>query len=180
MDGILPRDPWSIVRGGDHAGYRQGAPIAMVPVTTERAAHAKRRVLRWAGASLARDAVDRRVVADLRVGEGHIIDSQAEVGGWPELRVGAPAPDSDGDGMPDAWERRHGSDPLVADDGVPDATGHTRLERYLDALAARPRGAASRNGPEGFAPSGDAAPSLPRRACSRNRLSAPHGNPSAL
>jgi hypothetical protein len=135
MDGKLPRDPWSLISGGTHAGYRQAKPIVVAPVRTESADRAFERVLRSSGASLARDAVDRRVVADLRAGKGQIIDSQDDVGGWP-LMQSLPAPrDSDGDGMPDAWEIHHGFDPHVADAGEIDAEGYTRLERYLDELA---------------------------------------------
>lgn len=133
MDGHLPRDPWALVRGGDWPGYRQASPIGDVAERAEPAARAERRVLAGAGASFARDAVDRRVIEDLRAGRGRLIDSQDEVGGWPELRTGPALPDSDGDGMPDAWERRHGLDPLAVDDGRPDRDGFTALERYLEA-----------------------------------------------
>ena len=39
--------------------------------------------------------------------------------------------DSDGDGMPDAWETAHGLNPLLADaSGNPDGDGLTNLEEY--------------------------------------------------
>ena len=41
------------------------------------------------------------------------------------------APDTDHDGMPDAWETAHGLNPLVADAGAdPDGDGRTNLEEY--------------------------------------------------
>jgi hypothetical protein len=33
------------------------------------------------------------------------------VGGWPVLKVGKALKDSDGDGMPDVWESKHGLNP---------------------------------------------------------------------
>jgi hypothetical protein len=72
-----------------------------------------------------------------RAGGGKgIIDSQQAVGGWPELRS-APAPiDSDHDGMPDDWERKHGLDPNDPADGasVANGDGYTNLEDYLNSL----------------------------------------------
>lgn len=102
---------------------------------TQPAAEAAELVLAHAGASLRRDAVDRRVVDDVRHGRGRVIDSQREVGGFPPLRS-APAPlDSDRDGMPDAWESAQGLDPRnPADRNGTDRHGYTHLERYLHSL----------------------------------------------
>jgi hypothetical protein len=94
-------------------------------------------VLARAGASLVRDAVDGRVVDDVRNRRGKVIDSQREVGGWPALRS-KPAPvDTDRDGMPDTWEVARGLDPKNPADGakVPaDGKGYTNLENYLNSL----------------------------------------------
>ena len=94
-------------------------------------------VLARAGASLVRDAVDGRVVDDVRNRRGKVIDSQREVGGWPVLRS-KPAPvDTDRDGIPDAWEVARGLDPKNPADGakVPaDGKGYTNLENYLNSL----------------------------------------------
>jgi hypothetical protein len=95
-----------------------------------------------------RDSVDTRIVNEARTGTAHfgstyggggkgIIDTPADVGGWPELKS-APAPaDVDGDGMPDAWERAHGLNPSDSSDGAADADrdGYTNLEDYLNSLA---------------------------------------------
>jgi hypothetical protein len=42
--------------------------------------------------------------------------------------------DSDGDGLPDAWETTHGLDPRDASDGAKDADGdgYTNLEELLN------------------------------------------------
>ena len=42
-------------------------------------------VLAHSGASQPRDAVDTRVVADVAARGGRIIDTEAAVGGWPDL-----------------------------------------------------------------------------------------------
>ena len=95
---------------------RRQAPFPVAPVTTHSASEAYEAVLAGAGATRPRrDAVDARVVAEVRrggatVGNG-IIDSPAQVGGWPDLKS-APAPrDTDGDGMPDDWENARGLNP---------------------------------------------------------------------
>lgn len=135
MDGALPTDPWSLVIDAAQEGFRLDNPLDVAAVATDSAARARERVLDTAGASRFRDAVDRRVVATVRAGQGRLIDSQDDVGGWPELRSRPAPPDSDGDGMPDEWEVRHGFDPAHPDSGDTDAFGITPLERYLDALA---------------------------------------------
>jgi len=126
---------------------RVDRPFVVAPVTTQSAEAAYGLVLAQAGASLVRDAVDRRVVEEIRTGTATfgasykgggkgIIDSQKDVGGWPELRS-LPAPvDTDHDGVPDVWEQAHGLNPQDPADG-PRATtpgGYTNLERYLNSL----------------------------------------------
>jgi hypothetical protein len=55
------------------------------PVATTSASDALRAVLAGAGATLPRrDGVDRRLVREVEERTGSIIDSQREVGGWPE------------------------------------------------------------------------------------------------
>jgi hypothetical protein len=134
------------------ATLRVDRPFVVAPVETQPAEAAFEAALARAGCSLARDAVDRRIVHEIRTGTAThgetyggggkgIIDSQAAVGGWPELRS-APAPaDADRDGMPDAWERAHGLDPNDPADAARDSVGdgYTNLERYLNSLVpARP------------------------------------------
>lgn len=105
-------------------------------VTTTSAAQAHNEVLTSAGARIpCLDPVDDRIVADVERGTGEIIDHPAEVGGWPILESGTAPIDSDGDGMPDHWERARGLDPDI-DDGAQDGNGdgYTNLEAYLNAL----------------------------------------------
>lgn len=138
MNGTIPADPWSLVDGISPEGYRLTAPVPMPAVTRDSAAQAYERVLAGAGASKARDSVDARIVAGVRNRTGRQIDSQREVGGWPELKS-TPAPkDSDADGMPDAWEVAHGLNPHDHRDGNADRNGDgwTNLEEWLADMAA--------------------------------------------
>ena len=114
---------------------RRDEPFAVAPVATDEAKVTFDRVLASAGATLPRrDAVDLRIVRQVREGKGGIIDSQDEVGGWPELEASNPPPDHDRDGLPDAWEREHGLDPDDAGDsaGDRDGDGYTNLEELLE------------------------------------------------
>ena len=87
-----------------------------------------------------RDAVDKRVTQMVRTGktmtETGIIKDISEVGGYPSLTFEeheVPV-DSDGDGMPDAWETQHGLDPQNGEDGAldSDGDGYTNVEEYLN------------------------------------------------
>ena len=129
------------------ATLRVNTPYVVAPVTAQPAEAAYVLTLAGAGCSLHRDAVDRRIVEEIRTGTAkfgasykgggkRIIDSQQDVGGYPELRS-LPAPvDSDHDGMSDEWETAHGLDPRNPADGwtVNPTDGYTNLERYLHAL----------------------------------------------
>ncbi len=109
-------------------------PFKAPAVTTTSAAAAYREVLSRAGAGFPhRDAVDQRIVRDVRERTGRIIDDPSEVGGWPKLPAIKARADADHDGMPNAWERRHGLRPRV-DDSARDADrdGWTNIEEYLN------------------------------------------------
>ena len=140
MNGSYPDDPWSLVSFSkfsdeDVKAYKQSNPIPVPAVKTDDAMTAYERVLAEAGAVLAkRDAVDIRIVGEIRNGTGKIIDDEQQVGGWPELKSAAPPDDSDKDGMPDAWEKQHDLDRDDPVDGNADADadGYTNLEEYLN------------------------------------------------
>ncbi|WP_029418004.1 pectate lyase [Brevundimonas bacteroides] len=136
LDGETPADPWSLITGGDGDGYHLPARPDWALPTATSAAEAEMAVLARAGASRVRDAVDARVIASVRDRTGRIIDSQDQVGGWPDLDPGTPWIDTDGDGMPDDWERAHGHDPATPDGAAdPDGDGFTNLEGWLNSLA---------------------------------------------
>lgn len=110
-------------------------PFTSAPVKTVSAADALESVLGAVGATLpARDAVDTRLVAHVRSYSGKLINSQKEVGGWPELKS-TPAPaDTDSDGMPDSWENLHGLDSKESADAMVDfdRDGYSNIEEFLN------------------------------------------------
>ncbi|GAA5095080.1 pectate lyase [Chryseobacterium ginsengisoli] len=93
-------------------------------VKTDYPKDAYDKILQIGGASLVRDAVDLHVLKDVKNGSftykgskgstNGIIDSQKDVGGFPDLKQGTPLPDSDNDGMPDEWEIKNKLNPKVA------------------------------------------------------------------
>lgn len=127
----------SFPAGTQLEGCIVSTPFAAPRVSTSRAEEAFEAVLQHGGASLPRrDALDARVAEQVRAGTGKVIDSQREVGGWPELAA-APAPlDTDQDGLPDAWEVEHGLDPVdPADSHLSVVPGeYTHIERYANSL----------------------------------------------
>ena len=110
------------------------------------------RVLEYSGASLRRDAVDKRVTEETKTGKftysgsngsgKGLIDSQKDVGGWPEYKATkeeiAAVKDSDGDGIPDSYEQMFGLDKSNASDGkavtLDKNERYTNLEMYLHYL----------------------------------------------
>lgn len=116
------------------------AVMARVPhptatVSTDPALVARARVLAEVGATRpTRDAVDQRIVALVADGQGRLVDSQEEVGGWADLKGAEPPPDRDEDGMPDDWEERHGFASGQFDSGSADGDGdsYTDIEEYLN------------------------------------------------
>ncbi len=95
------------------------APFSVMDILNQTAEEAYVSVLSHAGASLRRDEVDKRIVAEVMAGKSSsgknqdgIIDSQQEVGGWPVLQRKPAAMDTDGDGLPDQWEEKVGTDPF--------------------------------------------------------------------
>ncbi len=108
-------------------------PVPIVRTTGAREAYAD--VLAFVGASLpARDAVDARIIEQVKTRGGRMIDSQTQVGGWPELKS-LPAPaDRDHDGMPDAWETQNTLNPQNAADGAADddKDSYSNVEEFLN------------------------------------------------
>lgn len=149
-EGIHPSDTghywdgWSTIRSDSRFDISvKGSTIAATD-----AAQAYSDVLNGAGASLVRDEVDERIVSEVREGTYTftgsksstlgIIDSQEDVGGWPEYKSSDAPADTDGDGMPDAFEEKYGLDKDDAADGSActlfPSSGYTNLEIYLHSL----------------------------------------------
>ena len=108
------------------------------PMNLEPAEDAFYAVMEHAGASRVRDGHDLRIIEQLAsLGtKGAFIANEQDVGGIGTL-AGADAPaDSDGDGMPDEWEKANGTDPDKADtNGDADGNGYTNIEDYVNSLA---------------------------------------------
>jgi hypothetical protein len=119
-------------------------------------------VLENAGAYLPkRDIVDQRVLKQVKTGEVYydkeadkrdyyqfehrklpkdsykmgIITDISQVGGYPEYK-GKAYKDSDGDGMPDAWEKKYGLNPNDPSDANGDINGdgYTNIEKYINGI----------------------------------------------
>lgn len=95
---------------------------------------------------LRRDIIDRRIIDSVKSGtRGHdlapsetfeergYISHPEDVGGWPQLKRGNPCRDTDNDGMPNAWELKHGLKPR-ADDSAKDLDrdGYTNIEEFIN------------------------------------------------
>ncbi len=116
-------------------------------VTTHTAIEAFDKVIAYGGASFKRDAIDARIADEVKNGtytfEGSngstkgIIDTQSDVGGWPELKSETPPTDTSGDGMPDAWKQEM---KLKVEENNPNghdlSTGYENIEVYINSLVA--------------------------------------------
>ena len=103
-------------------------------------------MLEYAGASYRRDIIDKRIVEETRKGnytyEGShgstngMIDQPSDVGGWPEYKSEVTLVDTDGDGMPDEWEKKNNLDPNGPADGTKYSLSpeYTNLEVYMNNL----------------------------------------------
>ena len=113
-------------------------------VTLRSAADCYELVLNSAGATYPhRDAVDARVVAQVRTNTGTYINTQDEVGGFPAQDCESTEADSDNDGIPDAWEDANGlnkNDPsdsrtlCLADPNDKETYGYSWIEVYFNEL----------------------------------------------
>ncbi|MCX7825516.1 MAG: hypothetical protein N2689_08145 [Verrucomicrobiae bacterium] len=112
-------------------------PLGELPPRMQTAREAFEATLAEAGATLpARDAVDLRIVNDVRHGTGRVIEKETDLPPdqrWPDYRS-LPAPtDSDGDGLPDFWEKQFGLDPTDAGDSAKIAgAGYANIEHYFN------------------------------------------------
>ncbi len=135
----VSKDDWSIVGTATRLNERLPAP----KVCTQKADVAFEHVMNFVGAHAPkRDEVDALLVKHIRAQDGTKIQDETALGvganGYGELASGAPKPDADRDGMPDAWEDARGLDPKLGSDRNQDddADGYTNLEEYLAELAA--------------------------------------------
>lgn len=116
-------------------------PFDSYPISQHSAEQAFDKVMQYAGASLARDVVDRRIVGEVTDGsftyrgsKGNlpgIIDAVSDVGGWPTYEGTTAPTDSNRDGIPDGWLEANypGKTALQLNE-----EGYTYLEIYLNSL----------------------------------------------
>ncbi|WP_320019111.1 pectate lyase [Labilibaculum manganireducens] len=121
--------------------YFKNKEMSISDYKMESAIEAYQHVLQNAGASYQRDSVDSRIVAETRertshFGKGGIINSQSEVGGWPDIGYVKAPIDSDMDGLPDKWEIDKGLNPKDKTDSLLKNLdiNYTNLEIYLNSL----------------------------------------------
>lgn len=144
------------------ASMKWDRPFPMPYMTVMPAKAAYEFVMDNVGANIPkRDIVDQRVIEQVRTGKVHydpsvdpesyyqfkyrrlpkdsykqgIITDISQVGGYPEYK-GEPYVDTDGDGMPDAWELKYGLNPKDASDAVGDCNGdgYTNIEKYINGI----------------------------------------------
>ena len=137
-------------------------PFTMPQFPIMPAQEAYNYVLDNAGANFPkRDIVDEHIINQVRTGEVYydkkadsktyyqfkyrrqspdsykqgIITDISQVGGYPQYK-GKPYKDSDGDGMPDAWEIKYGLNPHDASDANGDLSGdgYTNIEKYINGI----------------------------------------------
>ena len=118
----------------------------LTPVSfQESAQNAYTTVLDYAGASLKRDAVDIRIINDVKNGTGSIINNVIDTPGYPDLDKGTPIIDTDKDGMPDSWETQQmaalGVTGKPVSEFKPNAYNitakYTNLEVYINSLVTK-------------------------------------------
>lgn len=121
-------------------------PHAAEPIPIQSSQEAYEQVLNGSGASYKRDTLDARIVNDVRTRGGRFIDVQGgfphgtalelTLNAWPFLQTAAAPLDSDGDGMPDNWEKEKGLNPNSAADGASFKLHkqYTNIEVYLEEL----------------------------------------------
>jgi pectin methylesterase-like acyl-CoA thioesterase len=115
--------------------------FSFLPVTTDKAEEAYEKVLQYGGCALVRDVHDLRYVDNVKKRSysfngsagsvNGLIDSQKDVGGWPEYKTFDNYTDSDNDGIPDGWLDKNYPGKKAND---LHSNGYTYLEIYLNSL----------------------------------------------
>ena len=166
QDALVTANNWLgvSIEGNTRDQIESLIPIATTAVRTFDAQQAYRQVLAYAGCSLQRDEVDRRIVNETKSGTATfigrspnngqgksmgyprrgILDSQLDLRPpdadstwtpWPTLTSTSPPLDSDKDGMPDEWEIKRKLNPKKADGHLRSLNvNYDNLEIYLNEL----------------------------------------------
>jgi len=139
----------------NNTGVLIGSPHSTPSVNSTSATQARSDVLNFSGdnkrvdcegswvtrysSSGGRDSIDERIVQSVRDDTGptssiNIVSDPSEVGGYPPIASSPGCADSDGDGMPDAFEDRYGLNKTSSSDvnEDPDGDGYLNIEEYLN------------------------------------------------
>ena len=126
---------------GDGGGDRQSQPYSYPELEKWAGNELVEKLLPDVGASLPyRDLADCYMVDEvLSFGKkGKLISNENELPiGLPttwDMFTGSKASDSDGDGMPDAWEQANGTDPQKDDAMTIAANGYANIENYINSI----------------------------------------------
>jgi hypothetical protein len=115
-------------------------------IQTQTATEAYEAVLKYVGASYRRDTLDERIINDVKNRTGRFIDVQGgfphgtayelTINAWPALKSLPASADSDKDGLPDDWEKKHGLNPADTRDAANYklSKSYTNIEVYLNSL----------------------------------------------
>jgi hypothetical protein len=151
LGGVHPQDGSEYIKG-----FKLDEPWPAMAINQQTPEEAYASVLDNAGATVPkRDPVDVRIIDEVRNGyatfegatyekdhkvadkskKSGIIDSQEDVGGWPELKSTLAPTDTDHDGMPDKWEDENSLNKNEPDDRNRVASnGYTMLEKYMNSI----------------------------------------------
>ena len=131
----------NIESGVNSVGCKVSKAYECTPIKTQSAEVAYEKVLAVAGASYKRDAVDTRITGEVKSGVSTykgkltqipgLIDSQSDVGGWPEYKSTEAPADLNKDGIPDGWLKIKYPGKKATD---LNKEGYTYLEVYLNSL----------------------------------------------
>jgi hypothetical protein len=140
---VISKDNRKGVKADQLDSLFASTPFPADPINEHSAEDALVLVLQHAGASYKRDVIDTRIVEEARLGnsvlgkeKNGIIDSQKDVGGWPELKSTSAPLDTDQDGMPDEWERSNKLNTNEATDAsiYTLSKAYTNIEVYINSL----------------------------------------------
>ena len=124
---------------------KASSPFEVIAIPNQPAIEAYNSILNKVGASFKRDTLDQRLIQDVVLGRGKIIDVQGgfehgtpfekTIQAWPNLKPGSKLIDTDSDGMPDLWEKNNGLNPVISNDkGYDLSKEFTNIEVYLNTL----------------------------------------------
>ena len=141
--GIIPDTKQDELPGGTKDGLKSNEEFEVEVPTTHTAAKAYEKVLAYVGASYKRDAIDKRIVNEVKRGTARnkgskgskngLIDTQTDAEGYIEYKSEAKPVDSNNDGIPDEWATLYLPTDKTYRDIDPE-TGYSYLELYINSL----------------------------------------------